>query len=100
MQIKCKQSLCFYLIYYQSMEILSSLFSCEHFQQCLIFCLQYFPPSIAGWCVYCSLVSILFGFIKLLNYALHHMYDTTECIIVPPDNTAPPEKRRMQKRHK
>lgn len=32
------------------------------------------------WYSYCALVTIAFALIKLVNYGLHHMYDTTECV--------------------
>lgn len=42
--------------------------------------LQYFPPTRYIWYFYCASVAIVFGIVKLVNYGLHHMYDTTECI--------------------
>ncbi|KAF5282134.1 hypothetical protein FQR65_LT02831 [Abscondita terminalis] len=48
---------------------------------CLPFTIYlYFPPSLITWYLYCGIVSITFAVIKLVNYGLHHMYDTTECI--------------------
>lgn len=41
---------------------------------------QYFPPTAFLWYVYCVSVAVVLTTIKLVNYSLHHMYDTTECI--------------------
>lgn len=41
---------------------------------------QYCPPIEYVWYVYWGSVTLVLMIIKLLNYALHHMYDTTECI--------------------
>ncbi|KAJ8719375.1 hypothetical protein PYW08_011550 [Mythimna loreyi] len=55
------------------------------FLLCLPFSIYlYFPPASLGWIIYCALVALLFAGLKLLNHGLHHMYDTTECIIVQP----------------
>jgi len=40
----------------------------------------YLPPSKLIWYVYCCLVAIGLGVIKFVNYFLHFVYDTTECI--------------------
>nr|XP_022912748.1 pecanex-like protein 1 isoform X1 [Onthophagus taurus] len=40
----------------------------------------YFPPTLYLWYGYCILAGAVFAGIKLVNYALHHMYDTTECV--------------------
>ncbi|XP_045480207.1 pecanex-like protein 1 [Harmonia axyridis] len=40
----------------------------------------YFPPKTLIWYLYCIIVAGLITFIKIVNYALHRMYDTTECI--------------------
>ncbi|XP_044747747.1 pecanex-like protein 1 [Coccinella septempunctata] len=40
----------------------------------------YFPPKTLIWYLYCIIVAGLVAVIKILNYALHRMYDTTECI--------------------
>ncbi|XP_018322376.1 pecanex-like protein 1 isoform X2 [Agrilus planipennis] len=50
-----------------------------------LFCLPfsiylYLPPDKFVWYCYCGIVAVIFATIKLANYALHHMYDTTECI--------------------
>ncbi|CAG9819558.1 unnamed protein product [Phaedon cochleariae] len=51
------------------------------FLLCLPFTLHvYFPPSWYIWYFYCASVTIGLVIVKLVNYALHHMYDTTECI--------------------
>lgn len=41
---------------------------------------QYFAPTKYIWYFYCASVTFALMFIKLLNYGLHNMYDTTECI--------------------
>ncbi|GJQ81500.1 putative C-terminus pecanex protein [Trypoxylus dichotomus] len=51
------------------------------FLLCLPFSIYvYFPPTRYIWYSYCALVTIAFTAIKLVNYGLHHMYDTTECV--------------------
>ncbi|XP_063385442.1 protein pecanex [Cydia fagiglandana] len=74
------------------------------FLLCLPFSVYlYFPPASLGWIIYCTLVALLFTILKLLNHGLHHMYDTSECIVLPPstdgtsnDNTARDEGMEMQ----
>ncbi|XP_059045383.1 pecanex-like protein 1 [Achroia grisella] len=75
------------------------------FLLCLPFSVYlYFPPASTGWIVYCVLVALLFTILKILNHSLHHMYDTSECIIVQPtgetgapnNNTVPEEGMEMQ----
>lgn len=44
------------------------------------FFFQYFPPSRYMWYFYCLSVTVVLAVIKLVNYGLHHMYDTSECI--------------------
>ncbi|KAJ8719999.1 hypothetical protein PYW07_012042 [Mythimna separata] len=74
------------------------------FLLCLPFSIYlYFPPASLGWIIYCALVALLFAGLKLLNHGLHHMYDTTECIVVQPpadpnaaDNPAAEEGMEMQ----
>lgn len=39
-----------------------------------------FPPTDYMWYCYCAAVAAALSIVKLVNYALHHMYDTTECI--------------------
>lgn len=41
---------------------------------------QYFPPNQYIWYLYCASVTVALAVIKLVNYGLHHMYDTTECV--------------------
>ncbi|KRT83588.1 hypothetical protein AMK59_4439 [Oryctes borbonicus] len=51
------------------------------FLLCLPFSIYvYFPPTKYIWYSYCALVTVAFMAIKLVNYGLHHMYDTTECV--------------------
>jgi hypothetical protein len=51
------------------------------FLLCLPFTIYvYFPPTRYMWYFYCLLVTIVLAVIKLVNYGLHHMYDTSECI--------------------
>ncbi|KAF5299608.1 hypothetical protein FQA39_LY11523 [Lamprigera yunnana] len=48
---------------------------------CLPFTIYlYFPPSVITWYLYCGVISLTFTLVKLVNYGLHHMYNTTECI--------------------
>lgn len=46
----------------------------------------YFPPNKYIWYIYCGLVAIVLGAIKLGNYFLHYVYDTRECIHEVIDN--------------
>lgn len=39
------------------------------------------------------MVTIAFAVIKLVNYGLHHMYDTTECIKEDIDDEWPEQKK-------
>ncbi|CAH1958080.1 unnamed protein product [Acanthoscelides obtectus] len=39
----------------------------------------YFPPASFIWCFYCAAVTVALACIKLVNFGLHHMYDTSEC---------------------
>ncbi|RVE48182.1 hypothetical protein evm_007136 [Chilo suppressalis] len=75
------------------------------FLLCLPFSVYlYFPPASLGWITYCALVALLFTCLKLLNHGLHHMYDTSECIIIQPsgdtnnsnNNIVPEEGMEMQ----
>ncbi|XP_064214797.1 pecanex-like protein 1 isoform X2 [Tribolium castaneum] len=51
------------------------------FLLCLPFTIYvYFPPTKYMWYFYCLSVTIVLAVIKLVNYGLHHMYDTSECI--------------------
>ncbi|KAJ1522815.1 hypothetical protein ONE63_001968 [Megalurothrips usitatus] len=48
---------------------------------CLPFTIYlYFPPTFLVWGIYCIIVAVLFGVLRLISYGLHHMYDTSECI--------------------
>ncbi|CAH1237391.1 unnamed protein product [Diabrotica balteata] len=48
---------------------------------CVPFCIYvYFPPSWTVWYFYCGSVTVGLTILKLVNYGLHHMYDTKECI--------------------
>ncbi|XP_049826053.1 pecanex-like protein 1 isoform X3 [Aethina tumida] len=40
----------------------------------------YFPPTKFMWYCYCASVTVVLTVIKLVNFGLHHMYDTGECI--------------------
>ena len=42
--------------------------------------LQAFPSSLLVWALYSIAVGATFALIKLVNYRLHHMFDTTEMI--------------------
>ncbi|XP_063915633.1 pecanex-like protein 1 isoform X1 [Zophobas morio] len=51
------------------------------FLLCLPFTIYvYFPPTRYMWYFYCLSVTVVLAVIKLVNYGLHHMYDTSECI--------------------
>ena len=42
---------------------------------------QYFPqPSFVIWGIYSLLVGLVFATIKYMNYRLHQLFDTTDCI--------------------
>ncbi|KAL3266292.1 hypothetical protein HHI36_010472 [Cryptolaemus montrouzieri] len=53
----------------------------------------YFPPTAYVWYFYCISVTIVIACIKLVNYALHHMYDTSECIKEDPEEEFYPQQR-------
>ncbi|XP_064603904.1 pecanex-like protein 1 isoform X2 [Liolophura sinensis] len=38
------------------------------------------PPSLLLWSIYCSVIALLFISIKIVNYCLHHMFDTGEIV--------------------
>ncbi|XP_065348077.1 pecanex-like protein 1 isoform X3 [Cloeon dipterum] len=38
------------------------------------------PVGIYAWVLYCVSIGGLFGALKIANYGLHHMFDTSECI--------------------
>ncbi|KAG5897163.1 hypothetical protein JTB14_020892 [Gonioctena quinquepunctata] len=51
------------------------------FLLCLPFTIYvYFPPTWYVWYFYCGSVTVGLTILKLANYGLHHMYDTTESI--------------------
>lgn len=50
------------------------------FYHCCMFVFQYISDTIV-WILYSSIVSLLITIIKLINWSLHHMFDTTEYII-------------------
>ncbi|CAG9123011.1 unnamed protein product [Plutella xylostella] len=53
------------------------------FLLCLPFSIYlYFPPASPGWVVYCALVALLLSSLKLLNHALHHMYDHEQRVLL------------------
>ncbi|CAH1791928.1 unnamed protein product [Owenia fusiformis] len=37
-------------------------------------------PSVIIWTIYCGFIGVLFTTVKILNFRLHHMFDTSECI--------------------
>uniref|UniRef100_A0A182SU26 Pecanex-like protein n=1 Tax=Anopheles maculatus TaxID=74869 RepID=A0A182SU26_9DIPT len=41
----------------------------------LIYFPQYFPTTVAVWSIYCVLIAIIITFFKMVNVALHRMYD-------------------------
>ncbi|XP_063226315.1 pecanex-like protein 1 isoform X2 [Bacillus rossius redtenbacheri] len=56
----------------------------------------YFPPTVYVWGAYCFTITVLFAVLKLANFGLHHMYDTSECIQEAVEDDRPEsEKRRM-----
>ena len=38
------------------------------------------PADFIVWTVYCGVCGVLFIVIKMINYRLHYMYDTSEMI--------------------
>ncbi|KAL4237244.1 hypothetical protein ACF0H5_001963 [Mactra antiquata] len=38
------------------------------------------PASFLVWAIYCGIVGIVFVCVKIMNYKLHHMFDTSEVI--------------------
>ncbi|ENN80227.1 hypothetical protein YQE_03346, partial [Dendroctonus ponderosae] len=66
------------------------------FLLCLPFtCHVYFPPDRSIWYVYCCLIALALGGLKLGNYFLHYVYDTTECITETVDETDPDNAKRQ-----
>jgi len=41
---------------------------------------QTLEPTLAVWLIYCVILCLVFIFIKIFNYKLHHMFDTCEVI--------------------
>lgn len=41
---------------------------------------QTLVPSLIVWTVYCCVIGAAFTIIKVFNYQLHHMFDTSEVI--------------------
>ncbi|BFZ12057.1 hypothetical protein BsWGS_15095 [Bradybaena similaris] len=35
-------------------------------------------PSVVVWSIYCCMIGLLFGLIKIVNYRLHHLFDNGE----------------------
>ncbi|KAH1026647.1 pecanex-like protein 1 isoform X2 [Dendroctonus ponderosae] len=67
------------------------------FLLCLPFtCHVYFPPDRSIWYVYCCLIALALGGLKLGNYFLHYVYDTTECITETVDETDPDNAKRSE----
>ncbi|XP_046384119.1 pecanex-like protein 1 isoform X2 [Ischnura elegans] len=65
------------------------------FLLCLPFTIYlYFPPSLFVWLTYITTVAVIFATIKVANYRLHHMYDTSECIQESDDDDRPESERR------
>uniref|UniRef100_A0A1B6E3I5 Pecanex-like protein n=1 Tax=Clastoptera arizonana TaxID=38151 RepID=A0A1B6E3I5_9HEMI len=52
------------------------------FLLCLPFTIYvYLDSNMYIWGMYCTSIAVVFSILKSLNMSLHHMYDTTECII-------------------
>ncbi|XP_067011369.2 pecanex-like protein 1 isoform X2 [Anabrus simplex] len=67
------------------------------FLLCLPFTIYlYFPPTFYAWGAYCTTIVVLFATVKLVNLGLHHMYDTSECIQEPVEDTQPESERLRQ----
>lgn len=56
--------------------------------------LQY-VSSVYVWALYCVIVGVFFTVLKFVNLSLHHMYDTSECIIEAEDDRTEAERRRQ-----
>lgn len=39
---------------------------------------QTLQASVLVWAIYCCVIGLLFGVIKVVNYKLHHLFDTGE----------------------
>ena len=48
---------------------------------------QTVPSSFLIWSIYTIVIGALFGGIKLINWRLHHTFDTTECFEDNGDST-------------
>ncbi|KAJ9585808.1 hypothetical protein L9F63_002399, partial [Diploptera punctata] len=67
------------------------------FLLCLPFTIYlYFPPTFLVWGVYCAIITLVFATLKLANFGLHHMYDTSECIQEISEDDRPESERRRQ----
>ena len=44
----------------------------------MFFSFQIFPSNLIVWTVYSAVIGFVFTVIKVTNYRLHHMYDTSE----------------------
>ena len=44
------------------------------------FLLQTLEPSVLVWGLYCGAVGVMFTFIKLFNFKLHHVFNTGELV--------------------
>ena len=53
---------------------------------------QYSSRSTTIWAIYCASTFIAFTVIKLINYQLHKMYDTSEYIEEKGESEAPADK--------
>lgn len=62
--------------------------------------LQYVDSDMYVWGGYCAAVGLLFSVLKFVNMSLHHMYDTTECIIEEDEDDRTEAERRRQPLHK
>ena len=60
--------------------ILACNIHCQYlyFHLCLSF--QTLTPSLLIWVLYCGIVGLVFVVVKVMNYKLHHMFDTSEVI--------------------
>ncbi|CAG0914459.1 unnamed protein product [Notodromas monacha] len=49
----------------------------------------YMASTILKWGLYCGFVAFIFSFIKLVNFRLHAMFDSGECVIEEPGEQPP-----------
>ncbi|XP_054257111.1 pecanex-like protein 1, partial [Macrosteles quadrilineatus] len=54
-----------------------------------------YVSSVYVWALYCVIVGVFFTVLKFVNLSLHHMYDTSECIIEAEDDRTEAERRRQ-----